>query len=323
MTEKEFHPAVELLTSSTGGSIHIIRFLDDAYFKTFSNQYLIRNPNRPNSSLEFCHLFSDSGREEVLLVKISKKELHFHGGLANVEHLKALCHSLPFKNTPLKQNLLNHWQKLYRQVMAENSINYLLSIKNRVVNHDLSLLKDTSNYDIEGYQYLRPITIMLIGPPNAGKSTLFNYLVGEQRALISDIEGTTRDSLSASLCFGGHEVNLIDSAGLREEILYQGIQKNDQSIQTQSENLVLHLAQSCDIFCIFNSLKTPDWIPSSKVLHLQSKSETSPEAHPRALPFSVHQNHGCEQLIQTITQRVQSLKSGKISTHFIQPETFI
>lgn len=318
---QDFHPAVDLLTSSTGGSIHIARFKDEEYFELFAKRFLERNAKRRHSSLEFCHLTTDEGREEVLLIHNHPRELHFHGGIANVENFKKLCHLIPTSKEQTPKSIYQSWVELYRHVMAENSINYLLRLKERAFNNDPTLLKDESNYDLEGYQYLEPVSIMLIGPPNAGKSTLFNYLVGEQRALISDIEGTTRDSLSASLTFGGHEVLLIDSAGLREEILYRGLPQSDHSIQTQSENLVLQMAASSDLFCVFNSPHTPEWIPQTKVIHLQSKSEFAPPAHQNAISFSIHQNKGCEELIQAITHRVKTLRSGKISSHFIQPNS--
>lgn len=323
MIDRKFHPAVELLTSSTGGSIHIVRFIDQDYFKLFSDKFLIRNQRRLGSSLEFCFLNSEQGREEALLINTPQPELHFHGGVANVESVRTLCKSLPCQtHSTQKPDLSQHWSEQYRRAQAENSINYLLSIKERARNNDLSLLEDRTSYHIEGYDYLKPVSIMFIGPPNAGKSTFFNYLVGEQRALVSEVEGTTRDSLSARLSFGGYEVQLIDSAGLREDIFTRGIQKHDPGIQTQSENLVLDLAQNCDLFCVFNSPNSPDWIPASKILHVQSKAETQPAAHPEALSFSVHQNTGCEKLIQVITDRVKTLKAGKISTHFIPPDTF-
>jgi tRNA modification GTPase len=55
--------------------------------------------------------------------------------------------------------------------------------------------------------------VVLAGLPNAGKSTLFNALVGREAALVSAAEGTTRDYLSAVVTWHGHEVELVDTAG--------------------------------------------------------------------------------------------------------------
>jgi len=58
--------------------------------------------------------------------------------------------------------------------------------------------------------------VAILGRPNAGKSTLFNALLGSARAIVTDVPGTTRDALEATLDVGGVPVDLVDTAGLRE-----------------------------------------------------------------------------------------------------------
>lgn len=61
-----------------------------------------------------------------------------------------------------------------------------------------------------------PVRVVLAGPVNAGKSTLFNLLAGEERAVVSPEPGTTRDALGADLTLGPYALRLVDTAGARE-----------------------------------------------------------------------------------------------------------
>jgi GTP-binding protein len=61
----------------------------------------------------------------------------------------------------------------------------------------------------------RPIRVAIVGRPNAGKSTLINYLVGEERLLTSPVAGTTRDSIAVEIHWKGRDFRVFDTAGLR------------------------------------------------------------------------------------------------------------
>lgn len=60
------------------------------------------------------------------------------------------------------------------------------------------------------------VGVAIVGPPNAGKSSMLNALLGEDRALVSELAGTTRDTIEESFALDGMRVRLIDTAGIRE-----------------------------------------------------------------------------------------------------------
>ncbi|MDD2445937.1 MAG: tRNA uridine-5-carboxymethylaminomethyl(34) synthesis GTPase MnmE [Clostridia bacterium] len=84
------------------------------------------------------------------------------------------------------------------------------------------------------------INIAIIGKPNVGKSSLLNSLIGEERAIVTNIAGTTRDTIVETINFSGMKFNFIDTAGIRESedvVEKIGIERSKQSIK--EANLVL------------------------------------------------------------------------------------
>src|SRR5206468_3598323 len=76
--------------------------------------------------------------------------------------------------------------------------------------------EDTDDEDIsEEEAATRPIRVAIVGRPNAGKSTLINQLLGEERLLTSAEAGTTRDSIAVEIEWQGREFRVFDTAGLR------------------------------------------------------------------------------------------------------------
>lgn len=92
---------------------------------------------------------------------------------------------------------------------------------------------------IDSHQFYAPlhqgIKTVIVGRPNAGKSTIFNALLGQERALVSDIPGTTRDFISETLILGSYTLKWVDTAGLhrtKDPIESMGIDKTYGQIQT-------------------------------------------------------------------------------------------
>jgi tRNA modification GTPase len=86
------------------------------------------------------------------------------------------------------------------------------------------------------------MNVAIAGRPNAGKSSLFNALVGEDRAIVTAVPGTTRDYLKERLRVGNHLVNLLDTAGIREgreEVEQEGVRRSRMILE--SADLVVFL----------------------------------------------------------------------------------
>ncbi|MCK4992812.1 MAG: GTP-binding protein, partial [Bacteroidales bacterium] len=91
------------------------------------------------------------------------------------------------------------------------------------------------------------VPVAIIGRPNVGKSTLLNAILKEERAIVSDIEGTTRDSIEDTIHLGGINFRFIDTAGIRETadtIENLGIRRTYQKIELAS--IVLLLTEASD-----------------------------------------------------------------------------
>lgn len=89
-------------------------------------------------------------------------------------------------------------------------------------------------FDAKNARYItKGINVAIIGSPNVGKSSLLNCLVGEERAIVTDVEGTTRDVLNESISYKGVKINFIDTAGIRQsddKVEKIGIEKSKEAI---------------------------------------------------------------------------------------------
>ena len=115
----------------------------------------------------------------------------------------------------------------------------------------------------------RGIPVAIIGAPNVGKSTLLNALLGEERAIVSDIQGTTRDTVEDTLVLDGMLFRFIDTAGLRQTddtIESLGIERSRQAAQKAA--VLIHLQDSTQPIDILAEL---DDINEKKIIQVYNK----------------------------------------------------
>jgi tRNA modification GTPase len=110
----------------------------------------------------------------------------------------------------------------------------------------------------------------VVGPPNAGKSTLVNALCGADAAIVSPLAGTTRDALEVRVALGGVPVTLVDTAGLRDTtdpVEAEGVRRARR--RAADADLVIRLADGA-------AAADPDAAPDGPVLRVWNKTDLHP-----------------------------------------------
>ena len=139
----------------------------------------------------------------------------------------------------------------------------------------LALLADTKEHVDklaasfrQGNMIKNGVPVAIVGPANAGKSTLLNALIGEERAIVTDIPGTTRDTIEETLNVNGILFRFIDTAGIRESsdtVEKMGIDRTFRKI-SEAEVVICMLDAQASEFDLLNNLE-------ELFLHIDSESQ--------------------------------------------------
>ena len=161
-----------------------------------------------------------------------------------------------------------------------------------------------------GRHLVEPFRVTLAGPPNVGKSSLINALVGYQRAIVHNEPGTTRDVLTAQTAINGWPVQLSDTAGVRpsEDELEQAGVSLARAAARGSDLVLLVRDASSPVTSADQALRTdlPDALVVRNKCDLLSSSatlETADEVSTSALTGA-----GIDQLLAAITSRLVPLE---------------
>lgn len=148
--------------------------------------------------------------------------------------------------------------------------------------------------------------VVIGGAPNAGKSSLFNALIGRERAIVTDIAGTTRDAIEAVIEIRGWPVRLVDTAGLRDStdiVERLGIEISERYVGS-ADVVILCAEGTAELELLLQRTRT---LTSAPVVAAQTKADLRPmtaTARPTA-PLSVSAVTG--EGLDSLTQRIASL----------------
>ncbi|MDH5716319.1 MAG: ribosome biogenesis GTPase Der [Spirochaetia bacterium] len=221
------------------GSWEIIDFPGFEHEKEIKNDILQKlSIEKAFKELENCHLF-------LWIVSIK--------GLSSYE--KDLCETLRhikkpvwlvvnFVDDPSLEIYASDFYALgFKTVFFVSALNNrnIKDLREKIINY-FNMPEKIIDENKENVEILK---IAIIGKPNAGKSTLFNYFIKKEKALTSDIPGTTRDALKDSFIFNGKKILIVDTAGMRkrskiiEDVEYFSINRTEKAAEQADVVLLL------------------------------------------------------------------------------------
>ena len=188
-------------------------------------------------------------------------------------------------------------------------------IDKKILEKTKTLLQELKN-SVDGFHASRALrngfNIVLIGETNVGKSSIFNKLVGSNRAIVSDIAGTTRDVVSSQIDLDGYLVNLSDTAGIREsnDIIEKiGIERTHDEIE--KADLIIH---------VYNNI--PEIIKSDEITVINKSDLLTDKSNKNVIYTSVNTDTGFDILLNTIEQKMHELMGNSESKITINERTY-
>ena len=205
---------------------------------------------------------------------------------ANINN-KILSGSLSKKLNTIRESLAGVLAELeFEFDISENELltPNLISKSHNIINNNILACKKLIASYVDGRLFNHGARVVIYGNPNVGKSTLLNALLGKDRAITSEVPGTTRDTVDADIVLGGIPVTLIDTAGIRSassSVESAGIKRSYDEIKNADlllnvvtgEGDVAEKVQIKNTLIVFNKIdlvapseKPSDIIPVSALL---------------------------------------------------------
>ena len=175
---------------------------------------------------------------------------------------------------------------------------------------DKQITSLTSSFTL-GNALKNGVNVAIIGEPNVGKSTLLNTLIEEDRAMVSDVAGTTRDTIEATTTIDGIRYRFVDTAGLRDTndaLEKMGISRTHKAIE--QAHIVLHVASADNPY--FENVELLDTQSYIRVINKIDKIEDTQSEE--ALMISAKHGIGIDELRATLRSKTDTsqLRAGSV-----------
>lgn len=248
----------------------------------------------------FVHGKMDLTKAEAVNELINSK-----GGKSHEKALSRLEGLLLRRITRIKEVVLGVMSTVEVQLdYSEDEIGEDLDFPSEEVDKALSMIEAISRTFSTGQLYSQGAKIVLAGNTNAGKSSLFNYFLKEERAIVSNIEGTTRDFLESQCLIDGIPVRLFDTAGLRE---------GTDAIEEEGIRRSLSLIEEADIILYLLDGEKQDkaddkLLKDSRTICVTTKTDLG-NTIPGTVGISVVTGDGFDKLVRILSDK---LKQGLV-----------
>ncbi|RZJ37012.1 MAG: tRNA uridine-5-carboxymethylaminomethyl(34) synthesis GTPase MnmE, partial [Chryseobacterium sp.] len=237
-------------TFTTENSVEI-SFHGSPYIAKKILEVLIKNGARMAKAGEFTMRAFMNGRIDLSQAESIADLIASDNEASRKVALNQLKGGISQEISVLRNDLLNFTSLIELELdFAEEDVEFA---DRNALNMLINKIEDKLQSLIDSFQYGNAIkngtAVAIIGKPNAGKSTLLNALLKEERAIVSSIAGTTRDTIEEILHIKGNAFRLIDTAGLRDtmdEIEAIGVQKAREKVDTADVLVYLTDAANSD-----------------------------------------------------------------------------
>lgn len=281
---------------------------------------LIKSGARTTEPGEFTKRAFLNGRIDLTQAEAVIDIINSKNKYALSNSVKLLNGKLSEQITEIRKDLINNIAYIEAALDDPEHIsldNYgdklLITVDNYIDKVD-NLIKTVDN----GKIFTQGVKTVIIGKPNAGKSSILNILAGYDRAIVTDIAGTTRDTIEEQINLAGITLNLVDTAGIRNtKDIVEEIGVNKAKELAEEADLILYVVDSSteldendyNILNIIKNRKTVILLNKSDLDTVTDADSISKITDSKVISVSAKDNTGLDELSETI---VKLFASGEI-----------